>query len=150
MTRDQFEKIAKQRVLLLDMPLVGREDEDARKSFAITDTANVPSVGQAIYRAFNTNLKISIKGIKSLTDAVTTKDGAKHGSPQQMFEVHKDLFEGFLKTLPPFMKRNDMRVNMTNVIKIIRGYDWNGIGWLAYEQRNKVVKVNTFDRSEGL
>jgi hypothetical protein len=153
MTEDEFKKIAQQRMLNFGQPTVGRyDDQETKKTHLITDSKNVPEIGQGIYRAFNIDLRISETAIqKQLLLAVKTKDGAIHPSPSREYRMHMDLFNDFLKTLPGVLRFMNKRPTMGNILEVIRGYDWNKVGWLEYKEKHKSLpKQKAFDREEGL
>ena len=132
MSKEEFEKIAKQRMMNFGQQPVDRYDDgEQRKTHLITDTGAVPPIGQAIYKAFNIALKISDSAIKSqLTAPVKTKDGKTWPSPHAEFTKHPDLFLDFLKTLPSVLKFMDKRPTTSNVLGISLGYDWAKDGWM--------------------
>lgn len=139
MSKEEFERLAQQRMMNFEQKPVERGEEGkSRDTFLITDTANTPPVCQAIYRAFKTPLRISESALKNdIFGKVKTKDGAVHPSPHDEFKAEPDLFMDFLNTLPGLMRGTGQRPTTSNIIRAIRGYDWQKVGWLTYKVKYK-------------
>lgn len=81
------------------------------------------------------NNGLSHKQVLDLKTPIRLKDGTTTHSPQEFFEQYPREYANWCRTVSEVLKRRNLQVTPTSVIKFMRGIDHRGVGFYDHMQR---------------